>query len=81
MWDEKRRRHWVRCKERKVLSVQICSNCWKCSLVCMCFDSLDIFCNVTVSLLANYHGNVMGQVKAGSHKLIGDSTYAEEAAI
>ena len=51
-----------------------------CSWVCMCFDSVDILCTVTVSLLANYHGKATGQVTAGSLKEIGDWTYAEDAA-
>lgn len=42
------------------------------SRVCMCFDSVDIFGTVTVSLLANYHGKLMGQVTAGSLKETGD---------
>lgn len=51
-----------------------------CSWVCMCFDSVDILCTVTVSLLANYHGKVAGQVTAGSLKETGDWTYAGDAA-
>ena len=43
-----------------------------CSCVCTCFDSVDILCTATVSLLANYHGKAMGQVTAGSLKEIGD---------
>lgn len=36
----------------------------------MCFDGVDILGAVTVSLLANYHGKLMGQVTAGSLKEI-----------
>lgn len=50
------------------------------SWVCMCFDSVNIFGTVTVSLLANYHGKLMWQVTAGSLKETGDWTYAEDAA-
>ncbi len=46
----------------------------------MCFDSADILYTVTVSLLANYHGKLMGQVTAGSLKETGDHTYAEDVA-
>lgn len=49
-----------------------------CSWVCMCFDSADILYTVTVSLLANYHGKLMGQVTASSLKEIGDWTYVED---
>lgn len=42
-----------------------------CSLVCMCFDSVDILCTVTVSLLAHYHGKLMGQVTAGLLRRLG----------
>lgn len=48
--------------------------------VCMCFDSVDILCTVTVSLLANYHGKQMGQVAASSPKETGDLKYAEDEA-
>lgn len=58
----------------------ITGNAEWCSWVCMCFDSVDILCTVTVSLLANYHGKATGQVTAGSLKEIGDWTYAEDAA-
>lgn len=51
-----------------------------CSWICMCFDSADILGTVTVSLLANYHGKLMGQVTAGSLKETGDWTYAEDVA-
>ena len=43
-----------------------------CSWLCMCFDSVDILGTVTVSLLSNYHGKIMGQVTAGSLKETGD---------
>lgn len=43
-----------------------------CSWLCMCFDSVDILGTVTVSLLANYHGKLMGQVTVGSLKETGD---------
>lgn len=39
--------------------------------ICMRFDSVDILCTVTVSLLANYHGKQMGQVTASSPKETG----------
>ena len=58
----------------------ITGNADRCSWVCMCFDSVDVLCTVTVSLLANYHGKLMGQVTAGSLKEIGDRTYAEDEA-
>ncbi len=51
-----------------------------CSWVCACFDSVDILCAVTVSLLANYHGKLMGQVTADFLKEFGDWTYAEDEA-
>lgn len=50
----------------------ITGNADRCSWVCMCFDSVDVLCTVTVSLLANYHGKLMGQVTAGSLKETGD---------
>lgn len=46
----------------------------------MCFDSVDILCTVTVSLLANYHGKQMGQVAASSPKETGELNYAEDEA-
>lgn len=58
----------------------ITGNADRCSWVCMCFDSVDVLCTVTVSLLANYHGKLMGQVTAGSLKETRDWTYAEDEA-
>lgn len=73
--------HWAYCYHHKVLSVQICSNYSKSRRVYlgMCFDSVGVLWTVTVSLLANYHGKLMGQVTAGSLKETGDWTYADDA--
>lgn len=48
--------------------------------ICIRFDSVDILCTVTVSLLANYHGKQMGQVTASSPKETGALKYAEDEA-
>lgn len=50
----------------------ITENADRFSWVCMCFDSVNIFGTVTVSLLANYHGKLMWQFTAGSLKETGD---------